>query len=188
MVANTGLDKMLDYGTHQHTTWGNLRIVFTAFSLMLIWTILVMVFLQRALGMGSNEIRSLVQAQLVIYASISAAIGNNPFGRFFLSCVFAPIWEEAPFRYAPFKMARAWDKESGNILATYFLYPAVIITSILFGVCHGGVINILIQGVAGFVLSWVMIKSGYKWAVLTHFMWNFMLQYGMPVLINTIGK
>jgi len=193
MNPKIGLEGMLEYGSHKHSIWGSIKNVFTAFVVTLIWTILMTLFLRVGLGIGLNEIRIMILAQMSIYTKIPAAIGSNPLAMFFFACVLAPLWEEAVFRYAPFKIARSLESVSscelfGYLPKTTCLFPAMVMSSIIFGLMHGGVVNIMFQGFTGMFLAWVMVKSGYPYAVLAHSLWNFMLMFGMPVLINTIGK
>ena len=84
----------------------------------------------------------------------------------FFTCIFAPLWEELAFRVIPIKLALNLNPES---------LPAVVaLSSIIFGFGHGGVENILIQGVMGVILSWVYIKNNYSYwsSVSLHALWN----------------
>lgn len=188
-----GLERMLEFGSHKHSLWGSIKNVCSAFVLTLIWTILMTLFLRAGLGIGMSEIRVMILAQMDIYAKIPASISSNPLAMFFFACVLAPLWEEAAFRYAPLKIANSWESVSscqlfGSLQRTSCLFPMMVLSSIVFGLAHGGVINIMFQGVTGVLLAWVMVKSGYPYAVIAHALWNFMLMFGMPVLINTIGR
>ncbi|MBU4348351.1 CPBP family intramembrane metalloprotease [Patescibacteria group bacterium] len=187
-----GLDSFLEYGKHEHSLLGNLKNVFTAFVITLIWTMVVMVFLNVVAKMDINGVRSLLTAQMDVYAKISPGMMTNAYKAFFFTCIFAPLWEEAVFRFGPFGVARALEftatqKTSGYLPRTICLFPVLIGSSIVFGLLHGSVINIMIQGVFGMFFAWVMIKSGYWSAVLTHSLWNFMLMFGMPIVLRGIN-
>lgn len=171
-----GIDTMLDFGRHEHSLFGNIKNVSAAYAICLLWTILIISFLRIVLSMTIDEIKGLLSTQI-----LNTGVGAMTFR----SIVLAPIWEEACFRGTILKMSIGLEqRDSGSLLDTNFVLPAMILSSIVFGLAHGGVLNILTQGVTGFVLSWVMMKSGYKWAVLTHAMWNFMLMFGLPVLMR----
>lgn len=171
-----GWDKMLEFGKHEHSVFGNIKNVLTAFGVNLLWVIFIVAFLRLVVSMTIDEVKTLLTAQV---------LANGPGKTFFFAVVFAPLWEEAFFRYCPLHIAWACENEySGSIKDAVFLYPVMIFSSIAFGVAHGGVTNILIQGFSGLVLAWVMVKSGYKWAVLTHALWNFLLIFGLPSLLR----
>lgn len=86
---------------------------------------------------------------------------------FFMSCIFAPLWEELVFRYAPAMIAKNSQPS--------FLIPIMIISSAWFGWLHGnGAESIMIQGIIGFIFFWLFLKNGYSYwsSVLLHAMWN----------------
>ena len=168
-----GLDTMLDFGRHEHSLFGNIKNVLTAYSFNLMWCIFIVAFLRVVLNLTLVEIKGLMSMQI-----------QGAGQMFFRAVVLAPLWEEAFYR-VPLRAAIALEgKDSGNILETQILFPAILFGAISFGLAHGSVLNILIQGVSGLALSWVYLKSGYKWAVLTHAMWNFMLMFGLPILMR----
>ena len=186
-----GLDSLFEYGNHKHSLLGNLKNIFTAFTVILIWTIIATVFLTVVVKMDIGEIRALLVAHMDIYSKIPKTLVMNTYFAFFLSCVLAPLWEEAAFRYGPLGVARALEaaatqKTSGYLPKTICLLPMIILSSVVFGLVHGTVINIMFQGVGGLLMAWVMIKSGYWSAVITHSLWNFMVMFGIPVIIQTI--
>lgn len=86
---------------------------------------------------------------------------------FFMSCIFAPLWEELVFRFAPATIAKHTGRE--------FLLPIMIISSAWFGWLHGdGPESIMRQGVMGFVFFWLYLKNGYSYwsSVVLHSLWN----------------
>lgn len=92
---------------------------------------------------------------------------RSPTETFFMACVWAPIWEEFVFRWAPIKLARA----AGG--AT--LLPIIIIASAIFGWGHGaGPYSLLIQGAMGLVFSVLYIKNNDSVlsTIIAHSMWN----------------
>lgn len=89
-----------------------------------------------------------------------------------LSCVVAPLWEEVAFRVIPLKLiAKSQDA----------IVPVMVASSMIFGYLHGGPINILFQGVMGFVMACVYVKNGYSYwsSVLLHAIWNFSVITGV---------
>lgn len=86
-------------------------------------------------------------------------------GKFFLACVFAPVWEEIAFRYVPLTIASRYFKKS--------FIQIMIGSAIVFGLGHGSPINIMIQGVWGLMFSIIYIRNGLVYAIASHALWNF---------------
>jgi membrane protease YdiL (CAAX protease family) len=63
-----------------------------------------------------------------------------------------------------------WGKEN-----KIFLWPVIIISSVIFGLIHGSWRNIFLQGSVGIVLSMAFLKGGYVSSVVAHFFCNFLL-------------
>jgi membrane protease YdiL (CAAX protease family) len=98
---------------------------------------------------------------------------------FFWVCIFAPLWEELAFRYAPITIAKGFG--------TQYIPPVVVISSVLFGWGHGhGPYSLFIQGIGGLILSYLYIKNNYSyWSSVTlHFLINFSLGYIFPSLMS----
>lgn len=94
----------------------------------------------------------------------------------FYPCILAPIWEEIAFRHAPIQIAKGFGKK--------FVLPVVIIASALFGWGHNqGPNSIMMQGVMGFIFSWVYVKNRYSLtsSILTHSLWNTFLRFIIPM-------
>ena len=211
-MIRTGIDGLFEFGTHEHSLMGNIKNVGLAFMVMLIWTIIVTVMLTTMAGVSTNEIGALLSAKLSIYSAVLPWAPKMSVSMLlFLSCVFAPLWEVGAFRYVPWGLAKSMEvlmirslsqknRQNrrnyeleynceqnlvyGNLKGTSFILPVMILTSIIFGIIHGNVINIMYQGVGGFIFAWLMIKGGYWPAVMAHFMWNFMLMFGMPIVLG----
>jgi len=201
-----GMSKLMEFGVHKHSLVGNLRNISVAFVVMLMWTIAATVMFTTIVGLGTAEIRNLLS--VTIYQIAPPAPKPNYALIFFMSCVFAPIWEELVFRYGPLRLARSADlilahisshkirrlngveydynrgQLYGSLMGTGFIFPMMLISSVVFGVMHGSVLNIMFQGVGGFIFAWVMLKGGYVPAVITHSLWNFMLAFGMPIVLR----
>lgn len=95
-------------------------------------------------------------------------------------CIFAPLWEEAVWRYAPIEILRKLTKFRD------IKWPFIVGSGLLFGYWHYGPISVPIQGIAGMVLAWVYIENKFSYlsSVLVHSLWNFMIMAGMPFLLN----
>lgn len=89
----------------------------------------------------------------------------------FFTWLFAPIWEEALYRFFPLFLARKLGKE--------YILPAVLVSSILFGWGHEGGSHegVVIQGALGLVFCWAYIKTGYKLYVpiFIHILYNVLI-------------
>lgn len=95
----------------------------------------------------------------------------------FFSCIFAPIWEEAAFRYAPIKIAQ----NAGN----QYVMPVIVLSSCTFGWGHGDCIEgVFLQGGLGFIFSFVYLQGGYKASLIVHILYNTLLTFGPQWLIN----
>lgn len=113
------------------------------------------------------------QLQSVLLKSVAISI--------FFAVVLAPLWEEMAFRVYWFrKKLRKRDKEEllqPEVMAKIGKMPIwdfVVFSSIIFGIAHGGPINILIQGVGGLFLCYIYLlnKRSFWSAVLLHAMYN----------------
>ena len=93
--------------------------------------------------------------------------------------IIAPLGEELIFRLVPISLLK-----NTEIFKEGKWYIIAIIAAI-FGYMHGGYYNIYIQGIAGFAFGWVYIKNGMSYwsAVLTHFLYNFMIYIVFPIII-----
>jgi membrane protease YdiL (CAAX protease family) len=90
----------------------------------------------------------------------------------FMKLIFAPVVEEAAFRYFPITMVK--NMERSQIRATI-----IVVGGIVFGILHGHVLNILIQGVVGVILGYLYLRNyrsdltSYLSCVAVHMMYNF---------------
>lgn len=84
----------------------------------------------------------------------------------FLSVLFAPVVEETMYRYAPLSIARKYFPKS--------ITAVVILSSIIFGLGHTNPFpaSILIQGMLGVSFSYVYLKYGLRYSILSHALWN----------------
>lgn len=108
---------------------------------------------------------------------------RSRFGEFFFGVIFAPLWEELAWRYAPITLAQQLKKHCNLDL----LWPIVIISSIHFGWGHGyGPISLLMQGIGGFALSYVYIKNGFSYwsSVAMHALWNLTVIFILPAMCS----
>lgn len=85
----------------------------------------------------------------------------------FYACIFAPIWEEALYRYGPITIAKNMGRE--------YILPVVIMSSIIFGWQHyQNPESVLLQGMLGLFFSFTYIKAGYSYlsSVIVHSLYN----------------
>ncbi|MBI2048103.1 MAG: CPBP family intramembrane metalloprotease [Parcubacteria group bacterium] len=75
-----------------------------------------------------------------------------------------PVLEEVLFRLLPtMLLAETLRSQSSEKQRTRSILTIAVISSIIFGLFHGALINILFQGVSGFILFFVFLKcGGYK--------------------------
>lgn len=88
-------------------------------------------------------------------------------------CIFAPIWEELVFR-------KLWLDYMITIDKGKLILPAILFSSIIFGLGHDGIFSLPIQGVMGVVFSVVYLRNGRSYwpNVLLHALWNSALTFG----------
>lgn len=197
-VEELGLRKALEFGCHEHSFWGSVKNISAVFVLNLLWTMFATLLLVYLTPLKANyiqaSIQTLISVQPVIdYCKLSVITVTSGKMLFFLACVLAPLWEEAAFRFVPLEIAKLAEfgithSKSGYLPTSKCIFPAMILTSIVFGVMHGGVIHIIFQGVGGMLFAWLYIKSGYRASVIAHSLWNFMLMFGMPIVLGMIVK
>lgn len=87
----------------------------------------------------------------------------------FYTCIFAPIWEEAVFRYAPITIAKVIGEKA--------VIPVIVISSCVFGwIHHYNPESVLLQGGIGFILSYVYLRTNsYASIVAVHALYNFFI-------------
>jgi membrane protease YdiL (CAAX protease family) len=106
---------------------------------------------------NSNLINQITEVELPLKAT------------FFITCILAPFWEELVFRVFPLSLATQLNED----VQRRTLIPIVFFTAIIFGLLHGSVLNILIQGFGGLSLSYLYLKyKSYLWCVISHALWN----------------
>lgn len=120
-------------------------------------------------GIGIND---------VIYSTPCETTSYEPFWyTTFFTCVFAPLWEEAAFRYGPISIAK--------LLGEKAVFPVIIMVSCYFGWEHtGSPEGVLLQGGLGIIFSMVYLKGGYWAAVITHSLYNICMTFGPEWLIQ----
>ena len=137
---------------------------------------------------------------------------------FFRACVLAPLWEEVVFRVLPIGLAlvlisiatmlvkvltllgriygetaRPTDITPFPIIHTklpvnLLLWTCLGISSIIFGLMHGDVMNLLFQGVTGLLFAWLFLKNNCSYAsvVAAHSLWNIMVIFGLRMISEAI--
>lgn len=146
----------------------NARIVFFGLIAALVWALLSTGIL---VSLGYNDILR-VPEERDVYPFWYAV---------FFVCVWAPIWEEAAYRYGPLEIAKRTDKK--------YVIPVAVMVSCFFGWGHGDCPEgVLIQGVLGFIFSLVYIYTNYNYwcSVIVHSLYNIVLVFGPTFLRDTL--
>jgi membrane protease YdiL (CAAX protease family) len=86
---------------------------------------------------------------------------------YFSALILAPIWEEYIFRHIPLKWVSSFNNKD-------YTWAVMVITSVIFGIVHGGPSHIFIQGVVGLVSAWLYFKNdkSYWSCVVYHMSYN----------------
>ncbi|OGY99759.1 MAG: hypothetical protein A2945_02055 [Candidatus Liptonbacteria bacterium RIFCSPLOWO2_01_FULL_52_25] len=128
---------------------------------------------------------------------------------FFHACVLAPLWEEIVFRMLPIglviflagyleqilvmlaRIFAIFQEKTGPVLTDAatrqppnFLVVVCLASSIIFGIGHGSIMNLLFQGVTGGAFCWLYYKTNYSYLsiISAHAIWNFLVIFGIRVL------
>lgn len=84
----------------------------------------------------------------------------------FLAVIVAPLCEEFMYRLLPIRVVKKYTSDMRII------WLVIMLSSTLFGLAHGSLANIFVQGATGLVFGWIYLKGGYWAAVLTHALYN----------------
>lgn len=99
----------------------------------------------------------------------------------FYCCIFAPIWEEAVFRYGAITLAQAIGEKA--------VVPMIVISSCIFGwIHHYNPESVLMQGGLGFILSYIYLKSNnsYFSVVIVHGLYNLFIIF-LEIFKNSLS-
>jgi len=143
-----------------------LKIVILGLLMSIAWMMLTTIIMSH---LGSEDIVILNDSQPMVYEPIMYST--------FFSCIFAPLWEEAAFRYAPITIAQ----NAGN----QYVIPVIVISSCTFGWGHGDCIEgVFLQGGLGFIFSFVYLQSGFLASFTVHALYNIMVTFGPMWMVN----
>ncbi|PIR66980.1 MAG: hypothetical protein COU51_01015 [Parcubacteria group bacterium CG10_big_fil_rev_8_21_14_0_10_36_14] len=170
-------------------------VVLTALVVDLIYNGLMILFLTRLLSQETLHKHSFTLWNYVVKQDVlsllQVGLTRSLVAYIFFACILAPVWEELAFRWYWFSK-KLRNRDEDEILKPSVIkrlgrkpiYPIIIITSLVFGVVHGGAINILLQGFGGFVLSYVYLRNGRSLAsgMILHSLFNASL-----ILISYLG-
>lgn len=122
-------------------------------------------------GLFLSLLWMLIATNLLIYLSggvLITTLPSFPPERYvlFFSLIWAPIWEEMVFRWAPIQLALRTNEK--------YLGPIIILASAAFGIAHGfPQEGVLIQGILGLILSGVYRYTEKIWcSIVTHSLYN----------------
>lgn len=145
--------------------------IFLALGVDVFWTVWVSIFMALAFNLSFFDIKQIISSNIAIglFEKINLSIDARL--KFFLACIMAPLWEESIFRYFSIRFAQFCD---ALIKRAWMLLPMVLLSSIVFGILHGTVFNILFQGVGGLIFCWLYLKNNNSfWSVVAaHGLWN----------------
>jgi len=149
--ARTFLDEIFDFKKKPSLAEKAFNI-FAVLLLNLLWVGLIIFIVKKTLGenvMYKWSIWGLFNVDLAKVFIVNAASAG---ATYFFACVSAPLVEEPVFRWHPIEVTRGLFPGDNLRLLT-----KIIFVSIVFGVLHGGVINIFVQGVGGLLLSYIYL-------------------------------
>lgn len=91
---------------------------------------------------------------------------------FFYACIMAPVYENLLYLISPIIIAQHFKIQSQIIPIT---------VAIVFGLAHGSVDNILIQGFLGY--TWILMykEHGTVPSIINHALWNIFVLYSPTV-------
>lgn len=167
-ILNFNPSHMLKYllDNPEKTLKGKIRNILLIFIIEMFWLAGIQIFLKTLFPNGVDR--------------YPKELAPGVAATFFFGCIWAPLWEELAFRFAPITLAKHFGKE--------VIMPVIVLSSVLFGWGHGyGPISLLIQGVGGFLFSILYIKNNFSyWSTVTaHFLWNFTLIFVIPLLFGS---
>ncbi len=94
--------------------------------------------------------------------------------------IFAPVIEEAVFRLLPLSLALRRDRGDGRTVRIVSL----VVCGFLFGIGHGSLIHVFMQGAVGFLLARLFVRNsrpsvfiGYLCCVAVHAACNFSIMF-----------
>lgn len=196
-----GLEKWFDF-SHKHSFSGKVNNFTRVFMFDLLWTTAVIGVLLFMVGLNKTQLVNTLTTfwgPNALYAGLlnwgTGQIFMGKFMLFFVACILAPLWEEVAFRVVPILWAEIHSLKQkdivlpGNSVAggkSGFLFWTCCLSSIIFGLGHGSIINLLFQGVSGLTFSWLYHKNNDSyWSVFAaHSLWNFMIIFGLPLLMS----
>lgn len=170
-----------------------LSLVFCMLALDFTYTFFMIMFLQRLYGRVAFQNKIFTFWQFVtdiikkpnFYGAVQISAKKSVWQSLFAGCVLAPPWEEYASRifwFARIRRERLKEKltlqsEQLSVIGVLPYIGTMFITSIIFGLAHGGALNILLQGVGGFFLAYTYLRNGHcAWsAILQHSLYNFTL-------------
>ena len=105
------------------------------------------------------------------FPALDSAIAASVGLQLFMTLVFAPVVEEAMFRFLPLTV---FGQDPEKRLAAI-----IVICGVFFGLAHGHPLKVFIQGFFGMMLGFLYVRNknsmltGYLSCVVVHFMYNY---------------
>ncbi len=130
------------------------------------------------LGVGLEALLNLVGYTAQEAVEIASG-GSQSISMLIYAGFTAPIFEEIVFRGY---MMKSFEKT--GVGKGY----AMLVSSILFGVMHGNIVQAPFAFVVGFVLAYTAMEYGIVWSILLHFLNNFVMSEGTNFLIERVPE
>ncbi len=161
------------------------RSMFAAFGSAWLWVSAVTLLLTLMFSGGTIGLPEMTVTHRLISAvpALHGMLAARPTVSLFATLVFAPLFEEALFRMLPLSLALVL----GGLLHDRFAHHSrnlirsvlIVVCCLIFGIMHGSVLNVFIQGMVGLVLGRLYLRHSehqgraYLACVLVHAMYNF---------------
>lgn len=123
--------------------------------------ILLSVLAASTLGIALNNIIAmtpLIEISSGFAQANEAFFGGQLLYELLASCLIVPIAEELLFRGVIYKRLR--------LLLGGCLYPAMLLSALLFGIVHANLVQFLYAGILGLLLAFLVEKTGYLYAAI----------------------
>ena len=164
--------------------WSPLYGVLGTLGFNAVWSLLMLVCWKYV---GTLATETLPQQMLGIVPALALNYGAtfNLAVVFLWSCVCTPLWEEAVFRWLPWRFLSRGPNGTARSI-----WPMVLVSGVLFGLAHRhGLFSLTIQGVFGLALATLWFRNGpnakvsYFSCVAAHGLFNF-----IPFAIMLISR
>ena len=183
-----GFGEFFDF-SHKHSLKGKLKNILFAFVITFFWVVFLrMVAL--AIAMPVASMRTLL-VKGVVWKPELAPTGELT-ASFVDSVLIAPFVETILFMWWLYRIVIEIERRSlmdpapPRRIWLPLKIPVVIFSSIAFGVAHGSLEHVWLQGMYGLIWSWLYFKNNNSfWSVVVvHACWNFVIAFALPQMVR----